>query len=115
MTDDAETPPSGSPELLDADYFAPLIDERFDIHAGVDATVNAAKTQLVLEGVVVVPRRSDLSGRTPFSLTFTGPAGNHLPQGLYDLVHPTTGTIGIFLVPIGPRNDGRHRYEAVFN
>lgn len=51
----------------------------------------------------------------PFTLTFVGPAGAHLPQATYRLTQASLGELDIFLVPLGPLADGRQRYEAVFN
>jgi hypothetical protein len=50
----------------------------------------------------------------PFSLVFLGPLRPVLPQRTWDLAHPALGSLGVFLVPLGPEN-GRMRYEAVFN
>jgi hypothetical protein len=52
--------------------------------------------------------------RTPFSVVFLGPAGRHLPQGIYHLEHEQLGRLDLFLVPIGPEPSGRHRYQAIF-
>lgn len=61
------------------------------------------------------PGRDGLSIRTePFSLEFAGPLAPVLSQGICPLSHPVLGTVGIFLVPVGPRQ-GTMRYEAVFN
>ena len=49
-----------------------------------------------------------------FSIIFRGPKDPSLPQGIYDIEHDKMGIPGLFLVPIGPDNDGM-RYEAVFN
>ena len=51
----------------------------------------------------------------PFTLTFVGTADTVVPQGTYTLRHATLGLLSIFLVPVGPGSDGRHRYDAVFN
>jgi hypothetical protein len=52
--------------------------------------------------------------RVQFSLVFTTDADTLLPQGIQELRHPTLGDLALFLVPIGPGADGRHRYEAAF-
>jgi Domain of unknown function (DUF6916) len=51
-----------------------------------------------------------------FSLIFRGPRDRLLPQQIYPIEHPTRGTLGIFLVPLGPEGDtnGLH-YQAIFN
>lgn len=51
----------------------------------------------------------------PFTLLFVGPPGGHLPQRTYALQHAALGVVEMFIVPIGPRPDGKHLYEAVFN
>jgi hypothetical protein len=48
-----------------------------------------------------------------FSLTFISPPGPFLAQAIYPLTHPSLGTFGLFLVPLGPK-DGGNIYEAVF-
>jgi hypothetical protein len=49
----------------------------------------------------------------PFSLYFLGEGG--IPQGILALRHAALGRLEVFVVPIGPGPDGRHRYEAAFN
>ena len=51
----------------------------------------------------------------PFSLVFVGSVGRNIPQATYTLRHADLGSLDIFLVPIGPKADGRHQYEASFN
>lgn len=53
-------------------------------------------------------------GREQFSLVFRGPAEPQLAQQLWPLEHEALGRFELFLVPIGPDAEGRHRYEAVF-
>jgi hypothetical protein len=48
-----------------------------------------------------------------FSLIFVAPKGPFLPQAIYPVQHPALGTMEIFLVPIGPRQDG-NGYQAIF-
>jgi hypothetical protein len=51
--------------------------------------------------------------RTPFSLVFTDPDPEHVPQQTVDVVHEELGAFPLFVVPLGPSDDGM-RYEAVF-
>jgi hypothetical protein len=55
------------------------------------------------------------SGRAggAFSLIFVAPKGPWLPQAIYPVTHPSLGIMEIFLVPIGPRQDG-NGYQAIF-
>lgn len=61
------------------------------------------------------PAMGESERRRPFSLLFRDPLGeSYLPQQIYQLEHDALGSLGIFLVPLGPHADGV-RYEAVFN
>lgn len=51
--------------------------------------------------------------REPFSLIFRGPSDQTLPQGTHRLEHDKLGSLELFLVPVGPDEDGM-LYEAVF-
>jgi hypothetical protein len=55
----------------------------------------------------------DGSGR-PFSIVFRGPRDALLPQRTCRMEHEEIGAFDIFLVPIGPVEDGL-LYEAIFN
>ena len=52
--------------------------------------------------------------REQFTLTFAGGPNPPSAQGMHRLEHDLLGAFDLFLVPIGPGADGRHRYEAVF-
>ena len=52
------------------------------------------------------------AGRQGFSLVFAGQP--ELTQAVHPLVHPSLGALNIFLVPIGPGEQGQ-QYEAIFN
>lgn len=53
-------------------------------------------------------------GRAPFSAVFCGPKGLHVPQGTYRFEHDRLGRVELFIVPIGPNDEGMC-FEAVFN
>jgi hypothetical protein len=48
-----------------------------------------------------------------FSLIFVAPTGPWHQQAIYPVTHPVFGTMEIFLVPVGPRQDG-NGYQALF-
>ena len=50
----------------------------------------------------------------PFSIVFRGPKDPLLPQRIYRMEHEGIGAFEIFLVPIGPDEEGL-LYEAIFN
>jgi hypothetical protein len=97
------------PDLLTPDTFEPHIGTDFSIEVG-DGVVTT-----VLDSVQRHGQRSHGNRTEPFALVFLGPSGSPLPQATYSLAHSELGELAIFLVPIGPDDTGRHRYEAVFN
>ena len=104
---------SGSGDLasLTLAQMQPLVDSTF-------CRANEPEADIVLKLVSAASTRRDpsaedeASGR-PFSLLFRGPTELLLTQGMHDLQHPTHPLPGVFLVPIGPDEEGS-LYEAVF-
>ena len=52
--------------------------------------------------------------RQPFSLLFRGPLEPVLAQQLFQIENSTLGELALFLVPIGPDENGM-LYDATFN
>lgn len=52
--------------------------------------------------------------RVPFSLMFHAPRDRLVPQQTWSLRHPALGELALFLVPLGPDEEGM-RYEAVIS
>lgn len=101
------------PETLDPVTFEPHVGTAFCI-VFTDGTLELTLAAVERLGSRA-PRPELPDVRTePFSLFFLGPLRPVLPQRTWDLSHPTLGTLGVFLVPLGPQ-EGRMRYEAVFN
>ena len=61
----------------------------------------------------MLPRPEGDQGRAPFSLEFTDEAQDHVPQQPVEVEDPDKGAYPLFVVPLGPSEDGM-RYEAVF-
>ncbi len=102
------------PETLTLEDFAAHLDEPFAVDLGTDFP---GLEPLVLTLIKAVPIETDQDlgeRRAPFSLVFRGPGEPALAQRLYALDNETLGRLEIFLVPIGPVDEGM-RYEAVFN
>lgn len=97
-------------DLLGKDDFDAHVGEQFQLVLSNDEA-------LALELVSTHPLSSDTvenSERAPFSLVFRSPGEpRHAPQQIYTVRHPELGPLEIFLVPIGPDEQGM-RYEAVF-
>ena len=90
----------------------------FEPHVGTDFSIDVSDgvvTSATLDSVQRHPPRSHGDRTEPFSLVFLGASGTPLPQTIYTMTHPALGNLAIFLVPIGPDDNGRQRYEAVFN
>lgn len=100
-------------DTLSISDFAPLVGAAFTIRFP-DGTLEL--TLGTVEPLGSRAPRADLPAlRTePFSLVFLGPLAPVLPQRTWALEHPVLGTHEVFLVPLGPQ-EGRMRYEAVFN
>lgn len=92
-------------ELLDAEFRL--------VTAGPDD-----QTEMVLQLKKVELQQAgydpERSSRVPFAMIFAGPAEHELSQQIYHLENPQTGSMDIFLVPIGPEGESI-LYEAVFN
>lgn len=97
-------------DSLGKDDFDPHVGEQFQLEL-------SDEEALALELLSTHPLSSDTvadSKRSPFSLVFRSPGEQrHAPQQIYTVRHPELGPLEIFLVPIGPDEQGM-RYEAVF-
>ncbi len=101
-------------ETLTVDDFAAHLEEPFAIDLGTDFP-GLEPLVLTLIKAEPIETSQDLGQRRPpFSLVFRGPGEPVLAQRLYALDNETLGRLEIFLVPIGPDDEGM-RYEAVFN
>jgi hypothetical protein len=91
--------------------------ESFEKHLGEKFRVVAEEVEgLELELIEASPIKTQQPGATrpPFSLVFRGPAEPVMNQQIVPLEHDTMGRLDIFLVPIGPDEQGM-QYEAIFS
>jgi hypothetical protein len=96
---------------------AALTIEFFDARVGTTFTVaDDAGERVELRVIDALPwgEHPPDAGRRPFTVHFLGPARPLLPQKIYVLEHGEAETLELFLVPLGPHEDGI-RYEAVFS
>jgi hypothetical protein len=112
-TDPTSSNPLAVLESLDMTTFAGRVGELFRILID---EANTLTTRLieVTPGPDAAGRPAHAGGRAPFSLVFRSPPGAPLPQHIYRLQHDELGVLDLFLVPIGPDDEGM-RYEAVFS
>lgn len=95
---------------LRLDMFADRLGDVFRVEPA-----DGQSLELVL--VVALGRTSERAAEDrpqSFSLEFRGPNEPILPQQIYRLQHSELGDLDIFLVPIGPDEQGL-LYEAIFN
>lgn len=96
-------PPPWTLELL-----APLEGERFSI----DLRNGSHELVELLE----IQPHGDFGGRRAFSLFFRADYGDRfLPQGCWNLSHPSVPALDVFLVPLGANAEGFMTYQAVFS
>lgn len=107
--------PSGGGELPGAGDFARVAGSPFIVED--DLGPGARVRALTVDHVEV---KSDTEGRC-FSVFFSAPGPDVLPQRIYHLRHEELGALALFLVPLGmeagpgPGAGSVVRYEAVFN
>jgi hypothetical protein len=95
-------------DRLAKDDFDPHVGDNFELELGGDRTLSL---ELVSSDPLSLGTGAD---RAPFSLIFRSPGERrHAQQQIYTVRHAELGELEIFLVPIGPDEDGM-RYEAVF-
>jgi hypothetical protein len=87
------------------DTYAPLVGTAFEVHR---PDGDAVGVELV--EATELPGRGDC-----FSLVFRGRADEALDQQTYRMEHRELGEFPLFLVPIGPNEDGDLQFEAVVN
>jgi Domain of unknown function (DUF6916) len=95
-------------DSLGADDFEPHIEDEFVIAGGHGASVAARLVAVTDHGTIGGGTRA-----SQFSVVFRGPREPVLPQAIYRVGHEQMGVLEIFLVPLGPDEDGIG-YEAVF-
>lgn len=93
---------------------ASLTKADFEPHVGTEFRVDGVPGRPLQLVEIVSHDQEAPNGRAAFSLFFRGPPGDHLPQRIYPLQHPSLGALEIFIVPLGPDETG-HLYEAAFS
>lgn len=96
-------------EKLTSKDFTPYLNHTFRIHLSDEEHMDVRLTEITELGTVP----PDETARHPFSLIFRGPSDSVLPQRIYRLEHDEMGHMDIFLVPVGPDQEGM-QYEAMF-
>ncbi len=107
----ARSPTGAKLRELTRSVFAECIGEAFCLHGKQGQILDA---ELIEVRTLAQPYRMAPGRREPFSVLFRCSASQLLSQRIYRLDHKQIGSLEIFLVPVGQR-DQNVRYEAVFN
>ena len=100
-------------ETFTVETFAPQLGARFRIRPDGLEPLEVVLIEVTELGGGAGGTAAGPGRRTTFSIVFRGPRTPLLPQRIYRMEHEALGTFEIFLVPIGPDQEGM-RYEAVF-
>ena len=95
-------------DTLTMETFSPLVNAEFDVH--IDDNV----LPVTLLEVTPLNGPGDSPDRQAWSLVFQFPPQQLFDQGTYVFEHADTGSLAIFVVPIGQDENGV-RYQAIFN
>lgn len=76
--------------------------------------LDSSSYPLTLISVDKHPDSAAIDDHEVFSVIFRGDSSPALEQQIYRIKHDTLGDMDLFIVPIGPDDEGM-RYEAVFS
>lgn len=96
-------------ESFTLETFSERLCETFRIYPD---TSNPLEVELISATDLSEATGKEPRGR-PFSIVFRGPKDILLPQRIYRMEHAGIGSFELFIVPIGPDEEGL-RYEAIF-
>ena len=85
--------------------YVPLVGSMFDVERP-----DGDPVAVELVGATALPGRGEC-----FSLVFRGPSDAPLDQRTYRIEHRALGDFPLFLVPLGPGDEGGLEFEAVVN
>lgn len=97
------------PQDMGHDRFEACLDDTFTIDVEGGESVEATLAEVSDRGDAPAEGERDRA----FSLLFQGAGNVRIPQGIHRLRHPELGEMDLFLVPVGPDDEGT-RFEAVF-
>jgi hypothetical protein len=100
-------------DTLTIESFSPHLGETFHVFVGEPSPFKLQLIDAAELGGTMAAAAERRQQRAPFSLIFRGPKEPALRQMTHTLDHPTMGEMSIFLVPIGPDEEGM-QYQAIF-
>jgi hypothetical protein len=95
-------------EQLSAELFLPHVDKHFRVRGG--------RHVLTLTKVEALsPEHAKGAPRPPFTLIFSGPPGDVLPEGFYTLEVEEGPSFDLYVMPIHTPLLGRQDYQVAIN
>ena len=89
------------------DHWQPYLSESFNVSLATNQSLTLQLIEVSSLGAKSNTRRE------PYALLFRGPTQPVFAQSTVELEHSSLGRLALFLVPIGPDDQGM-RYEAIF-
>jgi hypothetical protein len=93
-------------ELISHETFLPHLDKEFRVKGG--------RHVLKLSRVDTMPKIDGMP-RQPFTLIFSGPPGDLLPEGQRTFEVDGGAAFDLYVIPVHTPQLGRQDYQAVFN
>ncbi len=100
-------------DTFTVEQFAPYVGDTFRVFYNETSSVELTLGSAAEIGNESAKEWSKKSGRAPFTLVFLGSPQFLLDQGIYRFEHAELEPFEIFLVPLGPEQQGM-QYEAIF-
>ncbi|MDQ3706327.1 MAG: hypothetical protein M3437_14150 [Chloroflexota bacterium] len=100
-------------DTFTVEKFAPHVGDTFQVFYDDTSAVELTLGSAAEIGNESAREWSKSSGRAPFTLVFLGSPQFLLGQGMYRFEHAEMEPFVLFLVPIGPNEQGM-QYEAIF-
>jgi len=96
-------------EDLNPEHFTPHIGKAFRVEGGTHALILVRVEQPGLDA------RAEAEYRQPFTLIFSGPPGDVLPEGARVLTLDDDTSFSLYVIPIHTPARDRQDYQSVFN
>lgn len=100
-------------ETFTVEMFAPHVGDKFQFFYNTSDALDLELISAKELGTESAKEWNKVSGRAPFTLIFLGPSDRVLSQGICRVKHDGMDPFEIFVVPIGPNQEGM-QYEVIF-
>jgi hypothetical protein len=97
-------------EQLTLEHFIPYLQQVFRVTRG-----HYTLTLVQLDVLPLGEAQAQVTGRPPFTLIFSGPPNDVLPEGLHTIEAEDGTSFLIYVIPIQTASRDKQDYQAVFN